>query len=86
MNSETPEVDAEVKRIEADERRYEDRHDCYCALIDFARRLELRCKRLEEALRAIHIRTFGGASLRFNHKQIEEVCRKALADQKEEKS
>ena len=38
--SNTPKTDAEVERIENDEKRYEDRHDCYCALIKFTGQLE----------------------------------------------
>lgn len=42
----TPRTDAEMNRIENNEKLYEDRHDCYCALLDFCRKLETELDQL----------------------------------------
>lgn len=48
--SDTLRTDAEVKRIENDEKKYEDRYDTYIAIINFARQLE---RELNEAKREL---------------------------------
>jgi len=48
--SDTPRVDAELKRIENDEDKYPERYDTYIAMVDFARTLERENARLREAL------------------------------------
>lgn len=47
-DSPTPLVDAEVQRIENDEQEYEDRFDCWCAMIQFARQLEREREALDD--------------------------------------
>jgi hypothetical protein len=38
--NDTPRTEAEMNRIEEDEKQFPDRYDCYCELLNFCRQLE----------------------------------------------
>ena len=47
---ETPRTDAELTRIEDDEKQYEDRYDCYIAMLSFARQLEQELQQAQQKI------------------------------------
>lgn len=84
MNSETPQVDELVHRI-TNNPGVTWSHSEICEMIELAMRLELRCKRLEEALTRIRDGALVSSAQSNPHFNPKWIAYEALADQQEEK-